>query len=346
MRTLSLFLCLLAANPLAASQVPCHRRVAVMGTFLHVTTWGASWEEACHAAELAIGAVEASERRLSTWRQDSELAQVNRDLAAGEITLSPATCRELALALAWAARTGGAFDPTVGPLVRLYDLRGSGRWPEPGELTATLRQVGHRHLQLSQCRLRTSRPGLQLEEGGFGKGAALDAALAAVAPLGVALRLELGGQVLSFGVPRLSLALAHPDRRQEAVAIWEVPPGSVATSGNSERGLRVGGRPLGHILDPRTGLPAPDFGSVAVWAPDGLTADALSTALFVLGPRAATPLLTQHPEIAAVFLVREGKRLRLQVTPQLRGSVRPLQPKIALDVLFGRERAEKQGRQR
>lgn len=313
MRSHIIALVAFAALPLGAE--PCWRQVAVMGTFFSVKVWAASSQDPCLLAEKAVVAVEESEKRLSTWRQDTELAAINRTQPGQTVRLSDTLCRELTEALRWAEATSGAFDPTVGALVRAYDLRGAGRWPRWQELQAARRSVGYKNLRLENCQLVKTAPQVLLEEGGFGKGAALDAALQALEGQAQAAELNLGGQVSFFGTPELAVELAHPDRRGEVVATWTVPPGSVATSGNSERGREVFGKRLGHILDPVSGKPARDFGSVAVWAPNGLAADCLSTALYVLGPEEGLRFLARLPGVAAVFLVREGQNLRLLATP-------------------------------
>ncbi|MFN3412663.1 MAG: FAD:protein FMN transferase [Thermoanaerobaculum sp.] len=286
-----------------------------MGTTFSVRVWAHPPEDPCLWAEKAIRAVEETESRLSTWRQDSELSALNRAPTGQAVQLSPELCNELSTALRWAAETGGAFDPTVGALIRAYDLRGPGRWPSQQELEQARKAVGFTKLRLESCLLSKNAPDVVLEEGAFGKGAALDAALAAVRGKVEAVELNLGGQVSFWGKDTLAVDLVHPDHRGEVVATWILPPGSVATSGNAERGRTVDGKPLGHLLDPRSGRPAEDFGSVAVWAADGLTADCLSTALFVLGPEQSLRILANHREVAAVFLVREGRGLRLLTTP-------------------------------
>ena len=100
--------------------------------------------------------------------------------------------------------------------------------------------------------------------------------------------IDLGGQLVVHHEGEderaFELALAHPRERSRIVARLTVVSGSVATSGNSERGLVIDGERHGHILDPRSGRPARDFGSLTVWASDAFTADCLATGLYVLGP--------------------------------------------------------------
>ena len=100
--------------------------------------------------------------------------------------------------------------------------------------------------------------------------------------------------------------------------------GSLATSGNSERGIVVDGEHLGHLLDPRTGRPAPDFGSITVWAPEALTADCLSTALYVAGPDAALAWVADRPGIEVIVIERAGDPPRVRASEGLRGRLRSL----------------------
>ena len=155
--------------------------------------------------------------------------------------------------------------------------------------------------------------GLVLDEGGFGKGAGLAAAVAALQPsVGAAddgisaAFLDLGGQVALVGAPAAgggwTVAVADPRRRDREIVALTVDGGSLATSGNGERGFEVDGRRYGHILDPASGRPAPDFGSLTVWAADPQVADCLSTGLYVLGPRRAFALAAADPSIEVLVV--------------------------------------------
>ena len=106
--------------------------------------------------------------------------------------------------------------------------------------------------------------------------------------------------------------------------------GSVSTSGNGERGIQVRGRRLGHILDPRTGEPAPDFGSLTVWTADPLRADCLSTGLYVLGPERALRWAAAHPGVEVLVLQTQGERLRALASPGLKRRLKTLDPKIEI----------------
>jgi thiamine biosynthesis lipoprotein len=115
------------------------------------------------------------------------------------------------------------------------------------------------------------------------------------------------------------------------VAELSIEGGSVSTSGNGERGIVVEGERLGHILDPRTGAPAPDFGSLTVWTADPLRADCLSTGLYVLGPEWALAWAAAHPGVEVLVLRTDGGQLRALASPGLRGRLRSLDPELEIE---------------
>ncbi|MGH9360986.1 MAG: FAD:protein FMN transferase, partial [Thermoanaerobaculia bacterium] len=169
------------------------------------------------------------------------------------------------------------------------------------------------------------RPGAVIEEGGFGKGAGLALAVDALraSPEVRSAALDLGGQLAFVGNARREALIADPRRRDRPVLALTVEGGSVSTSGDSER--------PGHLLDPRSGVPAEDFGSLTVWTVDPLRADCLSTGLFVLGPEQAVAWAAAHPDVEVLALVAEGKGLRALATPGLAGRLRPLVKEIEIE---------------
>ncbi|MGE3175771.1 MAG: FAD:protein FMN transferase [Planctomycetota bacterium] len=281
------------------------RTVAAMGTWLDMQVTADDRATALRASEAAVAAVEACEARLSTWRPTSELSRLNAARVDVPVRLSPPTVAELHRALHWQRETAGAFDPTCGALLAAYGVRDGGRWPSPPERAAALAASGAALLALADADAARSHPGLRVDAGAFGKGAALDAAAAALRAAGArAAELDFGGQWLLLAPGAVDLA--HPRERGRIVATWRVEAGSVATSGNGERATRPDGRALGHLLDPRTGTPAADFGSVAVWCERALDADCLATGLFVLGPAAAVRFADAHDGVECVVLELDG----------------------------------------
>lgn len=159
-------------------------------------------------------------------------------------------------------------------------------------------------------------PGALLDAGGFGKGLALKKAGRSLSGRLDHWLMNFGGQVLvSRGGAGRVVDLADPRHRGRSAGTLRVSGVSVATSSDSERFVRAGGRRLGHILDPRTGKPAPDFGSVTVVSADPLEADVMSTALFVMGPEEGLAFAASRPGLEALFLESVTGGLKARQTP-------------------------------
>lgn len=166
--------------------------------------------------------------------------------------------------------------------------------------------TGARHVQVDTAAgtIGFSREGVALDLGGIAKGYALDCAREAMTAVGAMSGvLDLGGNLLVFGSGREQVGIVDPDDPTRTVATIAVVDAAVATSGQYERHVEVGGRRRGHILDPRTGVPVDRQGSVTIVAPRGIDADALSTAVFVLGVEAGEELVKRHPGVGCVFVV-------------------------------------------
>lgn len=300
------------------------RTAAAMGTVLRVETRASSREAALAATEAALRAVEEIEGWLSTWRPDSELSLVNGTPVGEWVELSTPLATALVEAFAWRDRTGGAFDPGLAPLVRAWGLRAGGRWPSGPELAAARAASGPAAFEVVGRRARRNHPDAGVEEGGFGKGLALrQAAAAALAAGATCVALDFGGQLHRAGAcPQVEVEVAHPRDRPRPVATVRLTTGGLATSGNGERGMVVDARRIGHVLDPRSGRPAPFQGSISVFADDPLVADVLSTALFVLGPHAGLTWL-DGPCWSALRVDPAPDGPRITVPTRLAASIRP-----------------------
>ncbi len=284
---------LLCAPALVAAQ-GLDRTVLAMGTRLQIHLEGAG--DLAAASEAALRESARIEAACSTWDPASAWSRLN---AAGgrPVALDPEWLDLLATARAWQVRMDGAFDPVLMALLQAWDVRGGGhRRPTAGELDRARRASGARLLALDR-RAGTAQlldPSAGVEEGGFLKGYALDRMRRAAGTASGLL--DFGGQLLAWGRP-VEASVADPRDRGRARIRLVLKDASLACSGTSERGR--------HILDPRTGRPSPAWGSVAVVASDGLTADILSTALYVLGPERGLAWADRHAA-AAAFLLNDG----------------------------------------
>ena len=303
----------------------------VMGTRMVTTIEAASRRAALAASESVLDAVTNAERRLSTWTVSSELSRVNASPVGEPLLLSPLLARDLKAALQCAHETGGAFAPGVGGLVEAWKLREGGRRPSAEEIESAVSGASLENVRLGNDHVTRLDQRFTFEEGAFGKGAGLDDALERLSSSeATAAVIDLGGQVAVWGRTTAWVDIAHPRDRNRAILRLEVARGSVATSGSSERGMVIGGEQLGHVLDPRTGIPTGDVGSVTVWADDATRADCLSTALYVLGPDAAHSWASQHLDLGLVTVAYRGDRLLATATPNLRGRLVALTDELDL----------------
>lgn len=298
------YLSWLVPGVLAAAPAPALDRVVLcMGTRLAIHLEGAPPDRLRAASDGFLQDLDRIEAACSTWRPDSAWSRLNA--ARGEaVDLAPEWLDLLASIQAWNHRTGGAFDPVLMSLLRAWGIREGGRTPSPAQLEQARKASGAGLLRLDPARgkARLLDPEAGVEEGGFLKGYALDSGLKVLRAGGIpAGWLDFGGQVLVWGRSR-EVDVADPDARARARFKVRVPDGSsLSSSGCSERGR--------HILDPATGAPCPDWGSVAVVAPSGLDADVLSTALYVMGPERGAAW-AQAQGVAAVFLRHGGQEVR------------------------------------
>jgi FAD:protein FMN transferase len=268
------------------------RHLAAMGTALSLTVSAPTRDTALLASEAGVREIERIEALLSTWRDDTPLARVNAADPGIPVPVPPELFGLLKRVFEWEEATGGAFDPAVLPLVTAWGLRTGGRVPDAMTL-ARARAASRAALftfdeSSSSVTRRDASAGI--DEGAWGKGWALDKAAAAMREVGATFSvLDLGGQILVFGEDA-EIEIADPSDRAVSVGRFCLRNASASTSGNSERGAVVKGHRIGHLLDPHTGMPARDFGSVTVIAPSGFVADVLSTAFFVLGPEGGAAL--------------------------------------------------------
>lgn len=266
----------------------------MMGTFVQVI----SPEEP--AAAIAFKEIRRIDRLLSKYDPDSEISRLNRD---GSIKASPETFFVVKKAKEFFQDSAGAFDVTVAPLVELWGFKDMDfRVPGPADIRKAMKLVGSDKIILQEAdsviKFKTS--GMSIDLGGIAKGYAIDRAVVELKKSGIkSCLINAGGQVYclgdKFGKP-WNIALQDP-RKDNFVDYLRLTDSSVATSGDYQRYFIKDNVRYSHIIDPKTGSPATSgLSSVTVIGPDGLVADALSTAIFVLGQERSAALINKFPE--------------------------------------------------
>jgi thiamine biosynthesis lipoprotein len=280
----------------------------IMGVEARIILYAPDEGTARAAAGDAFRHMEHLEDVMSDYRPGSELMRACREAVAGEpVSISDELYRVLARAQSISAASDGAFDVTVGPLVRLWrEARAEGRLPKPGAIEEARRRVDWRAmvLDLRHQTMTLMRPGMQLDLGGIGKGYAAAEALAALRRRGMDRCLvDLGGD-LALGEPppgRSGWRIAvRSGWWGEGSSMLELARIGVATSGDTRQYLELGGEHYSHIIDPRTGWGLTNRIAVTVIAPDAATADALASAISVLGEEDGPGLLERFPGASAL----------------------------------------------
>ena len=317
----------------ASTPTIVERTVYLMGTRARLVLLATDRAAGLRRLEAMVESLEQTEAELSTWRTDSVLSAVNRQPIGEPMRLPAPVCALWGELTAWHRATNGAFDPALGALSEAWGLREAGRRPSPGELAAARAVTGltHFRFEASTCRV-TRLVDVTLDAGAFGKGEALRRLLLLPGGRGFWM-VDLGGQIVVSGAPPVGtwpVAIAHPGRRAEIAMEVAVDGGSLATSGASERSYEIEGGMIAHIVDPRTGRPLHRSESVTVWHEDALTADILSTALYVMGPEAGLRYADEHG-FAALFLAPAGRGARESVTLQASPAFRQRFPAVADD---------------
>ena len=251
----------------------------------------------------------------STWRDDSELAALNAADSTDWIDVSSTFCSALADSWAVSRASGGAFDATIGPLVNLWGFGPNGRVvvpPTEAAIDDAMQHVGHDKFELDcdNARVRKSDPELYVDLSGWAKGYAVDEVAEVLADRQLAnFLVEVGGEMRVSGhnseARKWAVAIETPSTSQRAPqSIIRITDTGVATSGDYRNYFEYDGVSYSHTIDPRTGRPGThDLAAVTVLQASSAFADAMATALLVLGPDDG-PELAEDLGIAAYFLIR------------------------------------------
>lgn len=304
-KTLSVLLLLCLLLTACAKDGPAETEIFAMDTYMRIRIWGDN-----DLLNDAVDEIRRLEGLFSATDEDSEICALNQN---GTAELSTETAELLSKSIVLSERTGGAFEPTVYPLVSAWGFTsGDAHVLTQEELDTLLPLVGIEHLTLEGA-TATLTDGAQVDLGGIAKGYTAQKCLELLAEKGVhTAMLSLGGNVQTLGTkPDGSawvIGIANPEEPSEAIATLTFT-GSMAivTSGGYQRYFDSDGTRYHHILDPETGKPAEtELASVTILTRDGTTADALSTALFVMGMEKAADFWRESDDFEAVFILQDG----------------------------------------
>jgi FAD:protein FMN transferase len=270
------------------------------------------------AANEALSLIDRLEDQMTVFRETSEISHINRNADSTAVEIEAGLFELLLLCEELYRATDGAFDITSGPLTRCWGfLRREGRIPEPDELEAARSRVGMHNIFLDRGKMtvRFARPGIEINLGSIGKGYALDRVNSLMRGRGVRSALISGGSSSLIAIGNngsgddWAVGIRHPVLKNSRIAKLALSDRAMATSGSAEQCFEKDGKRYGHIIDPRSGVPATGILSVTVIAPSAARADALATAFFIEGRKLAEHYCSAHPEIL-VLMIEENSPSR------------------------------------
>jgi thiamine biosynthesis lipoprotein len=324
-------LCLLAAAALATLALSCQpggqrlfkKSADIMYTRVTITVVSDSPERAETAIDAAFDEIRHLEKLLSFWTDDSEIAAINRNAGVSAVKVSPETLDIIEKSIFISEKTDGAFDPTIGPVIRLWDFHKK-VLPDRGAVQEALGMVDYRQMSVDegQSTAFLKKGGMSFDTGGIAKGYAADLAVESLRKAGISSALvAVAGDIRAFGTRpggkpwRIGIRDPRPrDEDDYLMATIELHDEAISTSGDYERFFIRDGVRYHHLLDPGTGYPSTRCQSVTVVADKAVYTDGLATGIFVMGPEKGLKVLRELG-YEGIIVDAEGKT---HVTPGLK----------------------------
>ncbi len=311
----------------------------VLGTFAHIYVECSDESAGRTAIERAKDAIARVDSLMSVYREDSELSRVNRLAATEPQLVSAETFMVIQESLRYSELSGGAFDITVAPLLAVWKTAATeNHLPDEKAVAEARANVGYEHIQLhpqpdGSGKVSFDKPGIRLVANALAKGYAVDAALAALKGDNISAGLvDIGGEVACFGkIWKIGIQDPFADDIDDQLSTnprWTIylRDGAVATSGNYRRFVEIEGRHCSHIADPRTGQPAESLPSVTIIAPTCLDADAIATAVSVLGPDQGLNLVESLPRTEAFLVLDKADPIPTRASSGFESFFQPSNP--------------------
>jgi len=276
-----------------------------MATRFELVLYGDDLVRLRSAGEQAFQEIERLECQLSVYRTDSEITWINSRAASGSTKIEPRLFQLLSRCADLNRKTCGAFDITVGPLMRAWGfVDRTRRIPSPDNLAITREVVGMHNVELNEadCSIRFKKPGVELDLGGYGKGYAIERAIDILKESGIASAMLHGGtsSVFAIGAPPFEAAwkigLSAPFTKSGESPLIELNNTALSVSAAHGKSFELDGHNYGHVLDPQLGEPATRASAAAVTGPSPSVCEALSTALLVLGDTWLPEMQLTFPE--------------------------------------------------
>lgn len=288
-----------------------------MGSRFEITLVTAEPDAGRAAMVAAWAEIDRLEAMISSWKPDSETSQINREAGIQPVAVSAELFNLVRRALKVSTLTGGAFDISFGGVGRLWDFRADPpRLPDKDVIRAALHLIDYQKIKLDPERstIFLQGKGMAIGFGAIGKGYAANRALHVLRELGMRDGLvNAGGDLVATGRQEdgepWSIGIADPREREHIFAYLALSEQAVVTSGDYERFIIIDGKRYSHIINPKTGYPVENPRSVTIICPDAELADALATAVSVMGPKKGMALVNRLKGVECLMVDTAGNIL-------------------------------------
>ncbi|MEK6583371.1 MAG: FAD:protein FMN transferase [Nitrospirota bacterium] len=309
------------------------RSQLLMGTIVEITVTASDEKKANEAITAAFNEIHRLENIMSTYKPESDISKVNTAAGLHPVKVHKDLILAVKKSLEFADISGGAFNIAIGPAIDLWNITESEVIPSPAELAAIKPLIDYKNVVVNEKEgtIFLRKKGMRINLGGIGKGFAADYAYNVLRMYGINSGvIAVAGDLRVFGKKpdgtRWNIGITHPRKKDTAIAKIHLTDLSISTSGDYERFFIKNGVRYHHILSPETLYPSRGFQSVSVLAKDSTTSDALSTAIFAMGPDAGMKLIEKLEGVEAVIVrddgsiwmssgLKENPDIKIELTP-------------------------------
>jgi thiamine biosynthesis lipoprotein ApbE len=296
-----------------------------MGTVFEVSVYVANKYEAEEAFNDVFKEINRLDYLMSNYKEESELSKVNKNAASEPTTCDNELAYVIEQSLQYSDITDGAFDITIGPLMKKWGFfKEQGRVPNKEELKSVLKSVSYKNIIIGEevkkslfrdpsivKTISFKHSGTQIDLGGIGKGYAVDMAIRVLKGNGInSALINFAGNIYAYGTPPEKdswvIGLQHPRKSERLLGSFEIRDKAVSTSGDYEKFFTIDGERYSHIIDPRTGSPVKGIVCVTIVTDNATRADALSTGVFVLGLDKGMDLIEKLSDVEGIIIYEDA----------------------------------------
>lgn len=316
LKFLFLLICSYCVQLIVGQQI-CHQKLLLMGSRFDITVVSDDSVSGNQSIQIAISEIIRIEKLISSWDSTSQTSLINKNAGINPVKVDKELFNLIERSIAISKLTDGAFDISYASMDKVWRYDGSMKeYPSDEVIKNSVLKVGYENIILNneEQTVYLSKKGMKIDFGANGKGYAADKAKEMLMLRGVTAGIiNASGDMNTWGKQPngndWTVAITNPFNKNKAFGILPITNGAVVTSGDYEKFVVLNGKRYSHIIDPRTGYPSTGIISVTVFAKSAELADALATAVFVMGAEVGLDRINQLPNIECIIIDEKGSVL-------------------------------------